>query len=279
MKKLFTFGCSLTYYSWPTWADLISPTFDDYYNFGVMGMGNQFIHHTVYEADSIFNFNENDTVIVMFTNPFRHDSFIIDPQDTQLRWQPRGFIFQPNNSNLYDDRWRQNFWSAEHSYMNMWLNMKSIKELLTARSVNFKFLQGISCQNIEQTGPVDVSNSAFISPYYNQILDMFHVKESFLEWANLTFDKSEFYAFADTGIDQHPTIKMHGSYALKYLHEFCNDNTLKYIDLLHNSIDLSEQSANWQNNEFLRIRGKKVGSVCNWQYKVTNSVGIETFNN
>jgi hypothetical protein len=108
---------------------------------------------------------------------------------------------------------------------------------------------------------------------------MFHVKESFLEWANLTFDKSEFYAFADTGIDQHPTINMHGSYALKHLHEFCNDNTLKHIDLLHNSIDLSEQSANWQNNEFLRIRGKKVGSVCNWQYKVTNSVGIETFKN
>ena len=71
MKRLFAFGCSLTYYSWPTWADLISPNFDDYYNFGVMGMGNQFIQHTIYEANSIFDFTEDDTVLVMFTNPFR----------------------------------------------------------------------------------------------------------------------------------------------------------------------------------------------------------------
>jgi hypothetical protein len=277
MKRLFVFGCSLTYYSWPTWADIISTGFDEYYNFGVMGMGNQFIHHTIYEADSIFNFTSDDTVLVMFTNPFRNDSFILDPQDNNLRWQARGFIYQPSNDDLYTDHWRGNFWSPEHSYMSMWLAMKSAKQLLDSKNITYRLLSGISCQNSERTGPVDVSNHQFISPYYNQILEMFHVKEPFFDWANLTFDKSEFYTFADTGADQHPTIKMHGSYVMQFLPEFCTEHTVKYIELLANDIDLSSHEKNWHKPAFSSIRGKKVGSVLNWQYMVTNAVGNEVF--
>jgi len=277
MKRLFAFGCSLTYYSWPTWADLISTNFDDYYNFGVMGMGNQFIQHTVYEANSIFDFTEADTVLVMFTNPFRNDSFIADTQDNQLRWQSRGFIYQPSNEGIYTEQWQQQFWSPEQSYMNMWLAMKSVKQLLDAKKVAYKFLPGISFQNTEETKPLDVTNHSFITPYFEQIKAMFNVDIPLLEWSRKNFNDNDFYTFNDVGTDQHPTIKMHGLYALKYLHEFCNENTLKYIDLLHNSIDLSSQEANWQNNEFSRIRGKKVGSVCNWQYMVTNKVGSESF--
>lgn len=279
MKRLFTFGCSLTYYTWPTWADIVSTGFDDYYNFGVMGMGNQFIHQTVYEANSIFDFTSEDTVLVMFTNPFRDDSFILDHQDNQFRWQARGFIFQPSNDNLYTDDWRKNFWSPEQSYMNMWLAMKSIKQLLDNKKVNYKFIPGISFENSDSTGPLDVSNAKFIEPYYQQIKAMFNVSEPLFEWAWRNFKETDFYNFKDTGLDQHPTVKMHGLYALKYLPEFCNENALKYIDLLHNSIDLSTQINNWENHEFSRIRGKKAGSTLNWQFKVTNKVGNETFKN
>ena len=277
MKRLFTFGCSLTYYSWPTWADIISTSFDEYYNFGVMGMGNQFIHHTIYEANSIFNFTSDDTVLVMFTNPFRNDSFILDTQDNNLRWQSRGYIYQPCNDDLYTDQWRENFWSPEHSYMSMWLAMKSTKQLLDSKNVTYRLLPGISCQNSELARPLDVSNHQFIAPYYNQILEMFHVKEPFFEWANLTFDKSEFYTFADTGLDQHPTIKMHGSYIMHFLPEFCTENTVKDTELLANSIDLSSQEKNWHKTAFSAIRGKKAGSVLNWQYLITNKVGNEFF--
>lgn len=277
MKRLFTFGCSLTYYTWPTWADIVSTTFDDYYNFGIMGMGNQFIHHTVYEANSIFDFTTNDTVLVMFTNPFRNDSFIYDCQDDQLRWQPRGFIFQPSNDDLYTADWRKNFWSPEQSYMNMWLAMKSIKQLLDTKQVKYKFIPGINFENSDNTGPLDVSNVKFIEPYYQQIKAMFNVSAPLFEWAWQNFKETDFYNFKDTGLDQHPTVKMHGLYALKYLPEFCDENTLNYVDLLHNSIDLSAQINNWENHEFLHIRGKKAGSTLNWQFKVTNKVGNETF--
>jgi hypothetical protein len=161
--------------------------------------------------------------------------------------------------------------------MNMWLAMKSVKQLFDTKKVTYRFLPGISFQNTEETGPLDVTNHSFITPYFEQIKAMFDVNKPLLEWSRENFKDIDFYKFNDVGSDHHPTIKMHGLYALKYLHEFCNENTLKYIDLLHNSIDLSSQNTNWQNNEFLRIRGKKAGSVLNWQYMVTNKVGNETF--
>jgi len=278
MKRLFTFGCSLTYYTWPTWADLISPSYDDYYNFGVMGMGNQFIHHTVYEANSIFDFNENDTVLVMFTHPFRNDSFILDKQDSKLRWQSRGFIFQPNNDDVYTSAWRDNFWSPEQSYMNMWLAMKSIKTLLDSKSVTYKLLPGISHMNAEGTAPLDVSNYKFVEPYYTQILDMLDVTTPLYNWSYNNYSREEFYSF-DGVIDDHPTVKMHGEYVLECLPELCTSNTLNQINCLAKEVDLTSQENNWLNPTFSKIRGKKAGSTLNWQYSVTNEVGHETFKN
>jgi hypothetical protein len=279
MKRLFAFGCSLTYYSWPTWADLLSPNFDEYYNFGVMGMGNQFIHHTVYEANSIFNFTSEDTVLVMFTNPFRNDSFIVDPQDQRLRWQARGFIFQPNNENLYTKDWRDNFWSSEQSYMQTWLALKSVKLLLESKSVNYKLISGISCKNFNCDGPIDPNNINFIQPFYNQILDLFDVKTPLFDWARENFKETEFYTFHDIGVDLHPTLKMHGLYVKQFLPEFCNHLSINAIEELDKNVDLTAQVNNWQKHEFLPYRGKKAGSTLNWQYSVTNEVGAETFKN
>ena len=278
MKRLFAFGCSLTYYSWPTWADLISTSFDEYYNFAVMGMGNQFIHHTVYEANSIFDFTSNDTVLVMFTHPFRNDSFIIDPLDKNLRWQSRGFIYQPSNDDLYTDEWRKYFWSPEQSYMQQWLTMKSIKELLLRKGVNYKFLSGISHRNTEGTGPIDSNEHGFIQPYYKQIDEMLDVNESLFEWANKNYKKEDFYVF-NGELDQHPTVTMHGNYALKFLPEFCQNLTENVLAGLEAEIDFNSQENNWKKPKFMQYRGKKAGSVMNWLYSITNKVEAEQFKN
>ena len=278
MKRLFAFGCSLTYYTWPTWADLISIGFDEYYNFGVMGMGNQFIHHTVYEADSIFEFNSNDTVLVMFTNPFRNDSFIVDPLDNRLRWQPRGFIYQPSNNDLYTEEWRNKFWSSDQSYMQTWLAIKSIDHLLKSSKANYKLLPGISCSNSGGTGPVAVNDLDFISPYYNQIINMLHVTEPLFEWSNENYKKEDFYRFnGDSEPDQHPTISMHGKYVQTFMPELSKNLSDTILENLENQMDFSSQENNWLNPYFIKYRGKKVGSVRNWQYNVTNRVGNETF--
>jgi hypothetical protein len=270
MKRLFVFGCSLTYYTWPTWADLIGQQFDEYYNFGVMGMGNNFIQHTVYEANSIFDFTTDDTVLVMFTNAFRNDSFIID-EDQQLRWQSRGFIYQPNNENLYSDEWKKSFWSAEQSYMQTWLSIKSIQTLLHTKQVNYKLIQGMDFTLH------DVANKHFLDPYITQINQMLDVTVPLHDWASSTYSDAEFYTFDSIGRDLHPTIKMHGEYIKHFLPNYYNDQISQAVEELENHINLSDIERNWLNPVFMKYRGRKAGSVANWQYNVTSRVSAEQF--
>ena len=43
MRRLFTVGCSFTHFYWPTWADILGSTYDEYYNWGLSGLGNRAI--------------------------------------------------------------------------------------------------------------------------------------------------------------------------------------------------------------------------------------------
>ena len=71
--RLFTFGCSFTRYKWPTWADALSPQFDQYYNFGKGGGGNSFILWSLAECDARHAIKSDDTVIIMWTSRDRED--------------------------------------------------------------------------------------------------------------------------------------------------------------------------------------------------------------
>jgi hypothetical protein len=78
--RLFTFGCSLTQYFYPTWADIIINDFKEKYNavgynWGRSGAGNQYIFTKLWEADAIYNFCPEDIVIVQWTSMFREDRY------------------------------------------------------------------------------------------------------------------------------------------------------------------------------------------------------------
>ena len=49
MKRLFVIGCSHTRYVWPSYADILSLSFDQYQNWGFPGFGNFAIFHRVNE--------------------------------------------------------------------------------------------------------------------------------------------------------------------------------------------------------------------------------------
>jgi len=74
MGRLFTFGCSYTYYAWPTWADIIAVDRNlDLYNFGIAGLGNVGINQRVLEADCKYNFTPEDQIMIMWTSWCRED--------------------------------------------------------------------------------------------------------------------------------------------------------------------------------------------------------------
>lgn len=86
-KRFFAFGCSLTKYNWPTWADIISQEVPEYYNYAKSGGGNLFISNSIVEANLTHKFTENDLVIVMWSSVTREDRY------KNNTWETPGNIF------------------------------------------------------------------------------------------------------------------------------------------------------------------------------------------
>jgi len=73
--RLFTFGCSLTKYHYPTWADILGKQWQHYENWGTQGAGNQFIFNSVIECDQRNQFTETDTVLILWSALSRYDCY------------------------------------------------------------------------------------------------------------------------------------------------------------------------------------------------------------
>lgn len=73
-KRIFTFGCSFTNYQWAMWPEIVALQLDvNLYNFGRSGAGNMYIAHVVAQADAYYNFNEDDLVMICWSNWLRYD--------------------------------------------------------------------------------------------------------------------------------------------------------------------------------------------------------------
>ena len=73
--RLYTFGCSMTQYHWPTWANIVGTCWNKFENWGQLGAGNQYIFNSVIECDARNNFNSDDTVLIMWSGISRIDYY------------------------------------------------------------------------------------------------------------------------------------------------------------------------------------------------------------
>ncbi len=90
--RLFAFGCSLTRYHWPTWADILGQSYWEFQNWGNRGAGNRQIMERVAECLAQNNFTGEDTIIVQWTDHHRFDQHKWDPEMPES-WYPGGNIF------------------------------------------------------------------------------------------------------------------------------------------------------------------------------------------
>lgn len=90
--RLFAFGCSLTRYHWPTWADILGTSYYEFQNWGNRGAGNRQIMERVAECLTQNNFTGEDTIIVQWTDHHRFDQHKWDPEMPES-WYPGGNIF------------------------------------------------------------------------------------------------------------------------------------------------------------------------------------------
>lgn len=73
--RLFVFGCSMTRYWYPTWADFLGKNWEYYENWADPGAGNLFIFNSVIECDQRNRFTNGDTVMILWSGVVRSDAY------------------------------------------------------------------------------------------------------------------------------------------------------------------------------------------------------------
>ena len=132
MGRIFTFGCSFTSYSWPTWADIILYG-NNGYNLGISGGGYDSILYRIMEADRIFKFTSDDIAIVCLTTPIRWD--LIMGEGDSLSWECVGQVTTSKNKKYLDT-----FYSIEGLLFKSFYNIILINDYL--KKTNIKYLLG-----------------------------------------------------------------------------------------------------------------------------------------
>lgn len=116
MKRLFTFGCSFTQWWWPTWADILAPSYDHFENWAIKGCGNRTIVERLSEFVLKNNITSDDTIIVQWTDYHRHDIHM-GRAKFESNWSASGGIW----INEYTPNWIKEYWT-EQSYIMHSLN-------------------------------------------------------------------------------------------------------------------------------------------------------------
>ena len=267
MKRLFTFGCSYTSYSWPTWADLLSVDFEYSENWGLAGVGNRGIAERIAESNVRNKFNSNDTVIVQWSSHLRNDFW--HPFSLPERpgtWKTSGSIFNYINEPLYDQWWLDNFFSEEGYLMHTLNNIVLVQELLKASGATWYMTSMGDVRNIGADlvdngwGAEDVlltdddKGKAFVAwekfPQY-KIYDKSIWLENSEHWLTplntFAYNTSEpLYDFIDTTNetviyqDPHPTVKHYAMWVESVLKNKLNISE-ENISKMHNIANITEE--------------------------------------
>lgn len=211
--RLFTFGCSLTRYHWPTWADILGQSFTEYQNWGNRGAGNRQIFERFSECLAKNDLSSHDTVVIQWTDFHRFDYHVWDDEAHET-WYPGGSLFanvqqDPTKGFLVSKVW------SEESYMMHSFNFIHAATHL-ARNARCKVLMTFS----NDFRPYLKMNKW--APYKKLLQNNFWVDGDMYDWLITSYDHRLKFKGAEPGnlndekfMDYHPTPMMY----YKWLHD------------------------------------------------------------
>lgn len=235
IKRFFAFGCSFTAYNWPMWPDIVAYDIGvPWYNYGRSGAGNYYIFNSLMRADNAHRLNENDLVMICWTNVVREDRY------KDGIWYTPGNIYTQQE---YDEKYVKE-WADPYSYaMRDFGLIKATYELLEKRKVQFHFMKMCSLDMANQWDSKDtITVINELKHEYDFYLSK--INSSFYEvlWNNdiqnkIRLEKS---LYGGNFIDGHPTPKESLIYLEKsFDHNFStstNDVVEKSDMILHQVI-------------------------------------------
>lgn len=162
-KRFFAFGCSLTKYYWPTWADIIAREIPESYNYGQSGGGNLFIASQVAEANIRYKFNETDLVMIMWSSIAREDRWL------NGQWLTPGNIY---TQNFYDDNFIEKFSDCKGYLIRDMSVITMCKGMLDNLKIDYHMLSMAPFIYTQFTSPNQkFDNGEGVLEFYKQTLD------------------------------------------------------------------------------------------------------------
>ncbi len=211
VQRLFTFGCSFTKYHWTTWPEIVAYELNvPLYNYGRSGAGNQYIANMISQADAIHNFNENDLIMISWTNVCREDRY------KSQNWITPGNIF---SQNIYNDEYVKKWADPDGYILRDLCTIKFTINFLENKKCQFHMMSMCNIIDIIDQGQAEIlKNLSFkekITEMYKNELDQLHSDFYNVLWRNnpqkykFPKDKKEISELFNDG---HPTPLEHLEY-------------------------------------------------------------------
>lgn len=246
-KRLFAFGCSFTEYFWSTWPEIVALELDiPFYNYGRSGGGNQYISNTVSQADAVYNFTEDDLIMISWTNVCREDRW------RQGEWVTPGNIF---TQGYFDEEFIKN-WADPLGYMiRDFASIRLIKNLLENKKCEYHMFSMCDIsEHIEQGSSRTIEKKYKgihdkLCDIYKEDLNVLHSSFSKVLWNNDIYNNKMLKDVEVLGkyfSDGHPDPKDHFEYLQLIFKDYnfsentrsvVNDVYQKYVNFIHKMND------------------------------------------
>jgi len=220
-QRLFTVGCSLTRYHWPTWADILGQSYEKFENWGNRGAGNKQIFERFSELVVKNELTIDDTIIVQWTNYHRFDQHQWDNTLTES-WFPAGHVFQESRNDPRSMAIR-NMWNEQSYIMHTWNYIHAAVGIANTVDAKVLFVFGDDLR-------LDLDNQDF-SCYKKIIDDTYFVEQDLFNWTCKNFDNRLSFYNADPNnnvntktLDYHPTPIMYYNWLNRFIGPKLNIN-------------------------------------------------------
>ena len=195
-KRVFCFGCSCTYYEWPTWADILRKDLDiPVQNWGMASLGNVGILNRMVQCDIINKFTDKDLIIVLWTSWTREDMYI------EGKWTCRGNIFAQPSDSPYDSDFIKKYWD--------WSNdiIKNSTAIISANKM-FNIFGNFSTTPMNSLDEIKIGDGKTQEEINENKLTEFYLED----FPNIKqFNKTESKIY-DLAWENHPDIIIHNNF-------------------------------------------------------------------
>lgn len=272
MKKLFTFGCSYTYFFWPTWADMLSLNYDHFENWGWAGLGNRAIAERLAECYTKQSITKDDTVIVQWSTHLRFDWWNKHPYTGFSGWQTNGNVYCDRNRKIFNDNILMLICNEDAMIMHSLNNILLVANMLDNIGCKWYFTSigdirqlGSDLDSLTkmyehaelalefQPGNINTDNFELYKKYPNfrkyEKSIWKDYKEHWIEPITYTAQRnvSDFWSFQaehdlEPWIEAHPSPLQHYKWLSDHLAPKLSNNEIDCKDLLHYLIDLKSRN-------------------------------------